>query len=105
MNFVAVVVLLPCCMLVGILLLGPKVCTCSIQTLFIQDVFKRVFDLIFLWLVHMFDSNKRKVLYSHHCPKCGPNQSYLIQLERIYNSITAMGFLAMFIFQMNNTKR
>ena len=29
----------------------------------------------------------------------------MIKLERIYNPITAMGFLAMFTFQLDNTKR
>ena len=41
------------------------------------------------------DEGEREVCHSDH----------LLMPERIYNPITAMAFLAMFTFQLDNTKR
>ena len=37
--------------------------------------------------------------------KLAPYQIQILMPERIYNPITAMGFSAMFTFQLDNTKR
>ena len=40
-----------------------------------------------------------------HMEICLPFGSGIVKAERIYNPITAMGFSAMFTFQLDNTKR